>query len=243
MPPLHVGYGGKTALLMAIACACAEAAQQPMTRKQLQCVSGRGGTSGIGVNTFFTGGFLVDMGHAAQEGQPWAPSASSWPNEVPEVSVRRTIPDDWVFHLFLPKGVLYRAGEEVDMFGRNTPIPRLEVLEIMAAVHHGLVPAVAHADLALLKNSLADIHATGFKQKELAAQASAVRDLFRLLNTCDEAAVGMSSMGPLLYALTHRSSASVSELLAADSGIAKQAYLGAFDGRNIGHEVNRGNIA
>ena len=143
MPPLHVGYGGKTALLLAIACACAEAAQQPMTRKQLQCLSGRGGTSGIGVNAFFTGGFLVDMGHAAEKGHPWTPSASSRPKAVPEVSVHRTIPDDWVFHLFLPRGVLYRAGEEVDMFRRNTPIPRSEVLEIMAAVHHGLVPAVA----------------------------------------------------------------------------------------------------
>jgi predicted sugar kinase len=113
----------------------------------------------------------------------------------------------------------------------------------MAAVHHGLVPAVAHADLALLKNSLADIHATGFKQKELAAQASDVRNLFHRLNACDEAAVGMSSMGPLLYAVTHRSSASIAELLAVDSGIARQAYLGAFDGRNIGYEVSRGNIA
>ena len=53
----------------------------------------------------------------------------------------------------------------------------------------------------------------------------------------------MSSMGPLLYAVTHRSAASIGELLAVDSGIAKQAYLGAFDGRNIGHEVKRGNIA
>jgi beta-ribofuranosylaminobenzene 5'-phosphate synthase len=241
MPPLHVGYGSKTALVLAIAGACAEAAQQRMTPKQLQRLSGRGGTSGIGVNAFFTGGFLVDMGHAAEKGQPWAPSASSRASAVPEISVHRAIPDDWVFHLFLPRGVSYRAGGEVDMFRRNTPIPRSEVLDIMAAVHHGLVPAVAHADLALLKNSLADIHATGFKQRELAAQSSDVRDLFCRLGACDEAAVGMSSMGPLLYAVTHRSSAVIGELLAVDLGIAKQAYLGASDGRNTGYEVQRGN--
>ena len=198
---------------------------------------------GIGVNAFFTGGFLVDMGHAAEKGHPWAPSASSRPSAVPQVSVHRTIPDDWVFHLFLPRGVSYKAGDEVDMFRRNTPIPRSEVLEIMAAVHHGLVPGVAHADLALLKNALADIHATGFKQRELAAQPADVRSLFHVLDACDEAAVGMSSMGPLLYAVTHRSSSCIGELLAAGLGFAKQAYLGAFDGRNIGYEVKRGNIA
>lgn len=59
----HVGLGTKTALILATLQAGALATGQDVPRSVLQTLSGRGGASGVGINTFFIGGLVIDSGH------------------------------------------------------------------------------------------------------------------------------------------------------------------------------------
>lgn len=236
-PPLHVGLGTKTALLLAIARVCSQAAEKAIPKNQLQSVTRRGAASGIGINAFFTGGFVVDIGHPASQSQTWLPSGASLPQSPPQLSVRSAVPDRWTFHLFLPDGKRYCAGEEVEMFGRNTPVPEGDVLAVLAEVYHGLVPAVLYDDIPLLKDVLRAINSKGFKRAEIASQPACVRATITALDQETEAAVGMSSMGPLVYAVTESSSSSIERLLASKGEALRACYLSGYSARNAGHEV------
>ena len=96
----HVGFGSKTALLMAIGIGCNEAAGSPLTEEELVVLSGRGGTSGVGVNTTFVGGFVVDGGRSKKKGTQFRPSSVEAPRGCPPVLVRLRIPSEWRVHLF-----------------------------------------------------------------------------------------------------------------------------------------------
>lgn len=60
--PTHFGFGSGSAIRLA----CLEALhllnKNEPEREKLVYSSGRGGTSGIGINTYFEGGFIVDLG-------------------------------------------------------------------------------------------------------------------------------------------------------------------------------------
>ena len=169
--PQHVGLGSKTALLLAVGFGCNALARTPLSPRELALMSGRGGTSGVGINATFTGGFVVDGGHRAAVDVPYVPSSAGRPSTLPPALVRLNFPADWAIHLFLPRGRYYSAGEEVRFFEHNTPIRVKEVHEVMAAVYHGIATAVAEADLDCLRDALREVQRTGFKRREIDSQA------------------------------------------------------------------------
>jgi len=65
--PTHFGFGSSTATRLA----CLEALHilndKKPKKEQLVIASGRGGTSGIGINTYFKGGFVIDLGRRTKE--------------------------------------------------------------------------------------------------------------------------------------------------------------------------------
>jgi beta-ribofuranosylaminobenzene 5'-phosphate synthase len=147
-------------------------------------------------------------------------------------------PEEWQVHLFLPDGQKYESGEEADFFRHNTPIPTQEAWKVLAAVYHGVLPAFLDRDLRLLRASLRDIHATGFKRRELEAQGARVNRLIELLAEHDDVAVGMSSMGPLVYGIASSEQAHILHDLGKRlESMGAAAYLGAATGRNDGHEI------
>src|ERR1035441_9185942 len=146
-----------------------------LTQHQLQVLSGRGGTSGIGVNAFFKGGFLVDGEHISQRDDPFLPSRLRLGFEPPPTINRTRIPENWSFRLLLAPGRRLHGRGELEFFAQNTPIPAAEVFKTIALVYHGLIPAVASGDLHLLRETLQSIHKVGFKRRELTAQSVTVQ--------------------------------------------------------------------
>ena len=197
--PQHVGLGTKTAMVMAALVATVRLHRIRIDRHELQRLSGRGGASGIGVNGFFMGGFLADGGHA---GHPpsYAPSSSQRLRDVPPVVSSIPIPEHWTFSLLLPHGSRVSGPAEVAFFRRATPTAEGESLRMLSLLYHGIAPAVAKADLPLLRASLQGINRTGFKRSEVDAQPSA-RALLEALDSEPRVASGMSSLGPLVFAI------------------------------------------
>ena len=112
--PQHVGLGSKTALLLATGLVCNSAAGNPLPRRDLISMSGRGGASGVGINTAFVGGLVVDGGHRADRDTGFVPSSAVKPKTVPPSLVRLMFPAEWRIHLFLPNGRSYFGDEEGD---------------------------------------------------------------------------------------------------------------------------------
>ena len=237
--PQHVGLGSKTAVVLGVLKAVDLALRLDLGRENLQKLSGRGGTSGVGVNAFFSGGFLADCGHCTAGSRKFAPSSRRSQFTIPPVICRLHIPRDWRFYLVLLPGRRLAAKAEMRFFRQNTPIPSREVLASIATVYHGVAPAVLAADLKLLKEALQELHSTGFKARELRNQADSVKDFIREADERTDLAVGMSSLGPLVYAVgaegDHKGSDLVKELAVKYGG----HLLGAFRGRNQGYEVIR----
>jgi beta-ribofuranosylaminobenzene 5'-phosphate synthase len=236
MPPQHVGLGTKTALILAAVMAANVELELKLDAATLQSLSGRGGTSGIGIHGFFTGGFLVDAGHPQAAITSLSPSSSRRANSVPMLVLRLPIPLNWRFHLVLPPGTVLEGSAEAEFFANNTPISEGDAHEAISLAYHGLMPAVREADLKKLQLILGRIHKIGFKASELAAQTPQVRDVYhRLLQT--SMPVGLSSLGPLLYVVIDDHDKGLGEAVRRISADSKSLYLGAFAGLPEGYTI------
>ena len=234
--PAHVGLGTKTSCVLAALRAGNAAAGANLNSQEIVKLANRGGTSGIGVNTAFFGGFVADAGQPANAAAPLLPSsAATGAYELPPAIVKLGIPECWRIHLFLPDGERLAGQAEQDFFVKNTPIPRSEILEVLASVYHGVAPAFASGNLPELARSLRRIHTMGFKKREVACHGNSVLDILRHLNDLRNVAAGMSSMGPLVYAIAAHTSEELAEHIMSRYG---SEYLGEFAPQNEGSDVS-----
>jgi beta-ribofuranosylaminobenzene 5'-phosphate synthase len=236
VPPQHVGFGTKTTLLLAVATACASESNAAMTASDLQIVSRRGGTSGVGIHTFFNGGFIVDAGHHAPYDVEWSPSSASIPAATPLLVLQHPIPNTWRFSLVLPQGRRLAGHDEAEFFRLNTPIPVTEAYRSISLTYHGIVPSVLESRLDLLKQTLAESHRVGFKARELNGQSAAVRAVFAELERIDQCAVGLSSLGPLVYVVHDASDHLACKLIREVTQRCGAKFLGSSYGINHGYE-------
>lgn len=242
MPLQHVGLGSKTSLLLAVIAAISNELDLRLSPQEMQALSGRGGTSGIGIHGFFSGGFLVDAGHPQHAVGSLLPSAASPPQRPPELNLRLEIPPNWRFHLLLPPGPVREGSSEIEFFRQNTPIPESEVFEAISLVYHNLVPGIRQSDLQIVGTTLRRIHEIGFKKSELASQSEAVRNSYDMIQLITSAPLGLSSMGPLLYIIGDANDSPLeSSILASIHEVVSSyscAYLGCFPGCNRGYSIS-----
>lgn len=225
-PPQHIGLGVTTALVLGSLHLVNRCRSLGLHRAELEALSGRGGASGIGLAAFFDGGFVVDAGHSRRDFKRFLPSGASPVTSRPVLVGSYPFPESWGIRLFLPDGKRWSGIAEVDFFSENTPVPETEILAGLAATYHAVLPGVCDGDLELLKQGLDALNGTGFKAREIASHGGGVRELLDHLSAATAAAVGMSSMGPLVFLLGPRDildGAAVSRILKGrgrDLGIA-----------------------
>jgi beta-ribofuranosylaminobenzene 5'-phosphate synthase len=201
-PPAHLGLGSKTSLMLCVATALSDAFGLRLRKEQLQTLTGRGGTSGIGINGFFEGGFVVDRGHPQRDVRSFGPSSTRTPNAIPPLAISLPIPEQWRFLLLtIPDSPRLAGADESRFFLKHTPVAASEVFESISIVYHDLASAVAASEIAATASALAALHTLGFKRSELGAQSDATRALLRSC-TAEGFAAGLSSMGPLIYAIS-----------------------------------------
>ena len=97
------------------------------------------------------------------------------------------------------------SGEhEHAFFQHELPVPALESLQTLGYAYHGIAPALLEGNLRIFAYSLIQIHSFGFKQRELEQQSDDVRAVLSQLQANETVAAGMSSFGPLIYAITDK---------------------------------------
>lgn len=240
--PQHVGLGSKTALILATIIAAATACDLTVPDADIQRLSARGGVSGIGLYGFFLGGLLVDAGHP-QDGLPHLPSSSLTPQNLPLLQLRVALDIRWVFFLVLPKGRTYSNESEVELFRDHTPVDTTETLTAVALMYHGIIPALIGNDLALLRRALSDFRQVGFKRRELEAQNTSTLCALAALEALDECAVGMSSVGPLLYVATNAPAERIRPAIEAACNRVGAELLAVCGPTNSGYFVHKATSA
>jgi beta-ribofuranosylaminobenzene 5'-phosphate synthase len=201
-PSTHIGLGTGTAATLASLEALFAINERSVSPIELITLSGRGGTSGVGVNTYFDGGFVFDIGRTYDR----APFASSddikTVSETPLCLISLAMPT-WSIGLIWPTGALKVAPKTERALFASLPLSEHEVFEACYHSVFGSTAAVASANYQAFCRSVNAIQTCTWKRREIDAHggvvASTIDELMRL--GCD--AVGMSSVGPLVYFFFH----------------------------------------
>lgn len=197
--PSHYGFGSATAIRLAAIEAIRHLQSKSPNREELVDESGRGGTSGIGVTTYFDGGIVFDVG-AKSKRLGFAPSSSiESTRQLPLVLARFPMPE-WKVGICIPGTLVsLSAAEENAFFKRVCPIPEPSVHEVLYHVVYGIVASAREHDFQTFCKAVRAIQGCIWKRMERELYGQELINLERLIYDAGASAVGLSSLGPGLF--------------------------------------------
>ncbi|GBF36361.1 MAG TPA: hypothetical protein EYG87_01320 [Methanothermococcus okinawensis] len=198
--PLHSGLGSGTQMALSTGMLISKIYKKDLDVKTLASITGRGGTSGIGVYAFERGGFIVDGGHTFGKGKDkerFSPSSASKNVRTPPLIFRHDF--NWSVVLTIPKGENIHGEREIDIFKRYCPVPLEETQKICHIILMKMLPAVVEEDIVSFGESINKLQYLGFKRVEVGLQRDTVKDLLKELQKVSYS--GLSSFGPTLYSI------------------------------------------
>jgi len=202
--PPHGGLGSGTQLSLAIATAISRLSGVPIPDPS--GLTGRGGTSGIGVRSFFDGGVIIDGGHrfgSGKEKESYLPSSASPDVKLAPLIGRYEFPESWRIILCVPDLPPGANGEEErQIFQKRCPVPLTDVQELSHRILMQMIPSLVEEDMDQFGDAVNALRSVGFKKEELSLQPPVLHDILDYMSGCGCAGAGMSSFGPALYAVT-----------------------------------------
>jgi beta-ribofuranosylaminobenzene 5'-phosphate synthase len=197
--PSHRGLGAGTAIRLAVLEACAAVGGLDLSREALVAASGRGGTSGIGIRTYFDGGLVLDIGHPRDS--PAAPSRDRAAAGAAMALMRVDMPR-WTMGVAFPKtaGQVSITGER-GVFTDTVPIAMGDVQAMLYEAIYGVLGGALEADEAVFARAIDAVQKGTWKQAEWRHHGSDLARLAIGLRSAGAFGVGLSSMGPALYFL------------------------------------------
>jgi len=196
----HAGFGSGTAVTLACLEALHLVNDSQATPAELIAASKRGGSSGVGIHSYFSGGYVFDLGRKI-DGSPFMPSNQTGVKQSPLLLDQGPMPN-WEFGICLPTGIPHKTqAEEREFFARTCPLPADAVYETVYHTLFGLYAALREADRASFCNALKIIQTCAWKQAERQEYGRDLLDLEQAIYNAGAEAVGMSSLGPSLFFL------------------------------------------
>lgn len=195
----HYGFGSETLIRLS----CLEALfilnDCKYDPKLLISLSGRGGTSGIGIHTYFEGGMILDIGRK-HEGGPFNPSSYAENRKKVPLLLKRTPMPKWNIGLCIPSEIPSKSvSEEKEFFDKTCPIEITQVYETLYHAVFGLNAAIEENDKLTFCKALKNIQNCAWKHAERKQYGVELSCLENNLYNCGAMAVGMSSLGPSLF--------------------------------------------
>ncbi|PPD18075.1 MAG: beta-ribofuranosylaminobenzene 5'-phosphate synthase [Methylobacter sp.] len=196
----HAGFGSGTAITLACIEALHTINNSNPSKDDLIRESRRGGTSGIGIHTYFTGGCVFDLGRPI-DNKMHSPSNHVASPILPLLLDQLPMPD-WDFGVCIPLAIPRKTqAEERAFFERICPLESDAVYETLYHTLFGLYPAIREGNRSTFCHALRAIQACAWKQAERQEYGVALSDLEQSLYEQGAEAVGMSSLGPSLFFL------------------------------------------
>jgi len=197
--PSHRGLGSGTQSSLSAGWAVNQLYDLGLSVREVAALVGRGGTSGIGVESFEHGGFIVDGGHRFSDKGAFSPSAASSVPPGP-VLFRHDFPD-WPIVVAMPELQGASSQKEVDIFKKYCPIPLHEVQTVSHIILMEMLPAIIEEDPVSFGDAINRIQKAGFKKHEVALQKQEVRECMDIMRENGAYGAGMSSFGPTVFAV------------------------------------------
>jgi beta-ribofuranosylaminobenzene 5'-phosphate synthase len=195
--PSHRGLGAGTALRLAMLEACSLLWGVRVTRGDLVVASGRGGTSGVGVRTYFEGGLVVDLGHP--RGAPAAPSRDR-ATAGPALELLRFDMPEWDFGItVLPNVPPADIAIERRIFETALPLHPHDVRSALYEIIYGVVAGALDCDEATFAQAIDHLQQGAWKHAEWSSHGSIVKERADQLRFAGARGIGLSSMGPTLF--------------------------------------------
>ena len=168
--PSHQGLGSGTQIRLAVLSALNQRFGLNRPAPELGAISTRGGTSGIGIRAFSSGGFLLDGGHSVRvQKKSFAPSRFATKAGQPPLLMRSDFPLTWGIALFIPTRHQGLSGpDELDFMLANTPIPLDEVQSTSHIILMLLLPALRELDLETFGSCVSALQDVGWKRRHWA---------------------------------------------------------------------------
>lgn len=196
----HSGFGSGTALSLA----CMEALHRlngfASSPAELVMASGRGGTSGIGIHSYFSGGCVFDLGRTT-DNCTHVPSHQTIASMSPLILDQLPMPS-WDIGICIPLKIAHKSqAEEREFFERTCPLPAEAVYETLYHTVFGLYAAIRDANWTTFCRALRTVQVCSWKKAERLEYGAALNEIEQMLYSCGAEAVGMSSLGPSLFFL------------------------------------------
>jgi beta-ribofuranosylaminobenzene 5'-phosphate synthase len=195
--PSHAGFGSGTAIRLAVIEGLYLLNDYGYTNDELVAASGRGGTSGVGVHTYFHGGYSLDIG---RQGGALTPSF------VGEFQMQRAshlidgVMPEWDVGICIPKNIATKSEmEEKKFFAATCPIEPWESYEAAYHALFGLLGGVKDGCMDTFCEAVKNIQKCRWKSAERSLYGEALMDIENSLYGYGAKAIGMSSLGPSLF--------------------------------------------
>ena len=198
--PQHSGLGSGTQISLTTGKLISELLNYSINSNMLSKITGRGGTSGIGVYSFDRGGFIIDGGHTFgknKEKEEYKPSSASKNISVAPLLFRKDF--NWDIVLTIPKGENICGDKEIDIFKKYCPISLNEIEKISHIILMNLMPSLITNDFNNFGKGINQLQKLGFKSIEVKLQKEIVKNLLWTLQKI--APSGLSSFGPTIYSI------------------------------------------
>lgn len=198
----HMGFGSGTSITLACLEALHELNGSKPSIDELIAASGRGGTSGVGIHSYFSGGYVFDLGRLIDR-SPHTPSHQATSFNLPLVIDHGIMPD-WQIGICIPLSIPSKSQtEEREFFQRTCPLPKKAVYETIYHVLFGLYAAIRESDRVAFCRAVQAVQSCAWKKAERLEYGNALIDIEQTLYAKGADAVGMSSLGPSLFFLSN----------------------------------------
>jgi beta-ribofuranosylaminobenzene 5'-phosphate synthase len=160
-------------------------------------LSGRGGTSGVGVNVYFEGGFSVDVGRERDNSL----HGRSGDQKVfsPAKLLSRVEMPEWQLGVWIPTDAsVLSAEQEEAFFLKNTPLSLESVKDVLYVVIEGVGGGVVDQSFEVFSRAIQKIQKLQWKSSEISLYGGSVRDRLDWISS-KAITAGMSSLGPSIY--------------------------------------------
>ena len=194
----HYGMGAGTGIKLACLEALFSINNIAYDQDLLVKYSGRGGASGVGINTYFHGGLVVDLGRK-NVGDSFRPSSTNTNPAVPLLLNRVEMPD-WPIGICIPSNLAPKTREEeIAFFERICPLTEADSYQTAYHSLFGLLASAMEADKETFSASLKALQECKWKKAERKEYGAKLAELEKQLYNAGATSVGMSSLGPMLF--------------------------------------------
>jgi len=193
--PEHVGLGSGTQLSLAIASCLSHLNKLNIGVRDLARAMNRGIMSGIGIETFRKGGFIVDSGRRVNGDK-----------DIPFIIYRHKFPEDWTFILAVPSVRRGFSGKEEEMaFEKIIPSSPRTAGEICRLLQMKMLPSLIEKDIETFGQALMDVdRKVGLYFKEVQKgiyKETITQELIECMLNSGSYGAGQSSWGPAVYGI------------------------------------------